>query len=119
MYSSDSLTWIDENQDKLAYIIPDEGAVIWGDCMAVLQKSTSPTLAHHFINFILDPKHGAILANKLHAAAPIEGVKQFLKKEILNNPGIYPTPAIQTKLEMLTSVNIQKTYNKVWRKISK
>lgn len=42
----------------VGYWRPDKGAVIGSDMIAILRKAKNPVLAHHFLNYLLDKKHG-------------------------------------------------------------
>lgn len=45
--------------EVLGYWFPPDGrGVIGSDMIAVLRSSKSPVLAHHFVNYLLDEKHG-------------------------------------------------------------
>jgi spermidine/putrescine transport system substrate-binding protein len=37
---------------------PDGGGPIGNDMIAVLRKAKNPVLAHHFLNYLIDAKHG-------------------------------------------------------------
>jgi spermidine/putrescine transport system substrate-binding protein len=42
----------------VGYWRPDKGAVIGSDMITILRKAKNPVLAHHFLNYLLDAKHG-------------------------------------------------------------
>lgn len=44
--------------DVVSYWRPDKGAVVGSDMMTVLRNARNPVLAHEFLNFMLDNKHG-------------------------------------------------------------
>ena len=59
-YNGDILQVMEEDDD-LAYVVPEEGSQIWEDCMCIPRGGPNPDNAHAFINFILDAEvHGAI-----------------------------------------------------------
>jgi spermidine/putrescine transport system substrate-binding protein len=59
-YNGDILQVMEEDDD-LAYVVPEEGSILWEDSMCIPQGGPNPENAHAFINFILDaPVHGAI-----------------------------------------------------------
>ncbi len=43
-----------DNPDRYAYVIPEEGATLWVDNMAIPAVAEHPCTAHAFIDFILD-----------------------------------------------------------------
>jgi spermidine/putrescine transport system substrate-binding protein len=42
----------------VGYWRPDKGAVIGSDMITILRQAKNPVLAHHFLNYLLDNKHG-------------------------------------------------------------
>ncbi len=44
--------------DVVSYWRPNKGAVVGSDMMTVLRNARNPVLAHEFLNFMLDNKHG-------------------------------------------------------------
>jgi spermidine/putrescine transport system substrate-binding protein len=42
----------------VSYWRPNKGAVIGSDMITILRKAKNPVLAHHFLNYLLDNKHG-------------------------------------------------------------
>ena len=77
----------DESYD---YLIPEEGAIIWVDTIAILADTQVPCTAHTFIDFILDAENGAQLTNWTYYASPNEAAEPFLDPDILGDPAIYP-----------------------------
>ena len=61
-------------------------------------KAPHPDAAHKWINWILEPEVGAELSNYNQFATPNAAAEAFITPEDLENPGIYPTPAIMKKL---------------------
>jgi spermidine/putrescine transport system substrate-binding protein len=43
---------------RVAYWRPAKGAVVGSDMITILRGAKNPVLAHHFLNFLLDDKHG-------------------------------------------------------------
>jgi spermidine/putrescine transport system substrate-binding protein len=44
--------------DVIGYWRPKKGAVVGNDMITVLRNARNPVLAHHFLNYLLDNKHG-------------------------------------------------------------
>lgn len=51
MYSGDA-SYVMENNEKLAYALPEEGANVWMDGVCILKSSQNKELAEQFINFL-------------------------------------------------------------------
>ncbi|MEX1162071.1 MAG: spermidine/putrescine ABC transporter substrate-binding protein [Nitriliruptor sp.] len=90
-----------DDPDRYAYLIPEEGATIWTDNMAILGSSQHPCTAHAFINFILDAENGAQLTNWTFYASPNAAATEFIDEEVLEDPAIYPDEDVRENLYFL------------------
>ena len=54
VWSGDASEIMDEN-DKLDYMVPEEGSNLWFDNMVIPKTASNIEGAHQFINFMLDP----------------------------------------------------------------
>lgn len=88
--------------DKYAYVIPDEGATVWIDNMAIPANADHPCTAHAFINFLLDAENGAALTNWNFYASPNRAAEEFILAEILEDETIYPSEELSARLEIIT-----------------
>jgi len=103
------------DDENYAYFIPEEGATIWTDNMAVLGSSDSPCTAHTFINFILDAENGAQLTNWTYYASPNEAATEFIDPEVRDNPAIYPDEEVRQKLHFLENTgDAEVTYTELF-----
>jgi len=96
-YSGDVLRAMEEDEN-IAYIIPDEGANIWMDSLAIPAQAPNVALAHQFINYILDAEVGAQLSNYNRYATPNEASLPLITPEDRANPAIYPDEAKTQRL---------------------
>lgn len=109
---------IGESKGELDYVVPKEGATFWLDGMCIPAKSRHPEAAHAFINFFLDPKHSAANVNEIHYACGNKAAREFIDKEILENPVIYPDETTIARCEFLEDVGPAITiYDELWTKI--
>jgi spermidine/putrescine-binding protein len=90
-----------DDPDRYAYLIPEEGATIWTDNMAILADSDSPCTAHTFIDFILDAENGAQLTNWTYYASPNAAAMEFIDEEITEDPAIFPDDDVRENLYFL------------------
>lgn len=88
--------------DQYAYVIPEEGATVWIDNMAVPADAEHPCTAHTFMNYLLDAENGAALTNWNFYASPNEAAEEFILPEILEDETIYPSDELSEKLEIIT-----------------
>ncbi|WP_051329042.1 ABC transporter substrate-binding protein [Geminicoccus roseus] len=88
--------------DDLAYVIPEEGSMLWSDNMVIPKGAPHPINAHAFINFILTPEvHGAI-ATEIGYASPNAAAMAFIPEAARNNRAIYPSEETLARCEYAT-----------------
>ncbi|MCZ7534062.1 MAG: spermidine/putrescine ABC transporter substrate-binding protein [Acidimicrobiia bacterium] len=71
-----------DNPDDFVYILPEEGATLWVDNMAIPTNSAAVCTAHAFINFLLDAENGAALTNWNYYASPNAASTPFIDQEV-------------------------------------
>jgi spermidine/putrescine transport system substrate-binding protein len=85
--------------DDLAYVVPDEGSLLWEDTLAIPTGGPNPDNAHAFINYILDGAvHGAI-ASEIKYPCPNAAAMAYIPEEDRENPAIYPTREVLERCE--------------------
>jgi spermidine/putrescine-binding protein len=83
---------------SLRYVIPDEGAALWIDYLAIPSKANDPELALRFIEFLLDPEIAALNANTLRFATPnATALAQGLITDAAD-PQLYPSADVRQRL---------------------
>jgi spermidine/putrescine-binding protein len=84
-YSGNMIVAIGEadDPDNYTYVLPEEGATIWIDNMAIPVDSAAPCTAHAFINFLLDAENGAALTNWNYYASPNAASEEFIDEEVI------------------------------------
>ena len=79
------------------FVYPEDGFVIWIDCLAMPVNPPHPDEAYQFINYILNAKTAAKIAMiEGHAITNGEG-KKLLPSRIRNNTMVYPTDDIMKR----------------------
>lgn len=102
-YSGDMLQARDRAEEanngvQIEYVIPQEGAVVWTDVMAIPADAPNVESAHKFINFILQPENIAPISNYVSYANANAKATALVDPEVRNNPGIYPAESMMEKL---------------------
>ncbi len=98
-YSGDILQVMAEDDD-LAYVVPEEGALLWEDAMCIPTDAPNPAGAHAFINFILDGEvHGAIAAF-IRYPCPNAAALEHIPEADRTNPSIYPPREVLQRCEV-------------------
>jgi spermidine/putrescine-binding protein len=73
-----------ENPDDFVYVLPEEGATLWIDNMAIPTNAESVCTAHTFIDFLLDAENGAQLTNWNYYGSPNAASQEFLDQEVID-----------------------------------
>ena len=89
MYSGEAL-YLQQFNEHIRYVIPDEGSRIWVDFVAVAEASTQKDAAMRFIDFLNEPENAAQLAQYVYFASPNVAAEAFLPDEFLNDEIVYP-----------------------------
>ncbi|MEY3071934.1 MAG: hypothetical protein RLZZ353_130 [Actinomycetota bacterium] len=87
--------------EGFAYLVPEEGATVWTDAMAILADAPHPCTAHAFIDFVLTAERGAALTEYIYYPSPNAAAEALIDPEILADPAVYPAPATQERLQFL------------------
>lgn len=118
IYSGDAFAAASENE-AIQYVIPKEGSTIWTDNMCIPQSAPHKYTAEVFINYILRPEVGAGISNHTFFASPNAAALKYIKKEIKENPSVYPPPSILAKLEFIEDLGSEATqlWDKIWTEI--
>jgi spermidine/putrescine transport system substrate-binding protein len=99
VWSGDAAEIMSENE-KLDYVIPEEGTNLWFDNMVIPTTSKNIEGAHQFINFMLDPKNAAQNAEYVGYSTPNAKALEYLPKEIVEDERFYPSDELAEKLEV-------------------
>jgi putrescine transport system substrate-binding protein len=104
----------------IAYAIPKEGAEMWFDQMAIPADAKHVEEAHAFINYMMKPEVAAKATNYVFYASGNKAAQQFIDKEILDDPSIYPDEATLQKLFTVSPYDpkTQRTVTRVWTRIT-
>lgn len=82
----------------IEYVIPEEGADLWIDALAVPRDAPHLKEAYAFINFLLRPEIIAKITNMITTANSVPSSLAFVEKSIKENPLIYPSEETMKKL---------------------
>jgi spermidine/putrescine transport system substrate-binding protein len=116
-YNGDAVRGTREDPDT-EFFVPEEGGEIWMDNLAIPIKAPHREMAEKFINFILEPETGARVSNFNQYATPNRASMRHINPKDLQNPAIYPSAAIMTKLEFLRDVGPDlRLYDEIWAQV--
>ena len=117
MYSGDALYAMEKN-DKLAYVIPDEGSNVWVDCMCVPRCSENQAAAECFINFMCRPDIAQMNMDAIYYSSPIRQVVENLSEEELASTAMNPTDEMVARCEYYVDISdYAYLYDDVWQDV--
>jgi len=104
--------------ERIWYIIPEEGGVVWADNLCIPKTSKNAYTAEVFINYILQPEVAAQITNFTWYGSPVEAANEFIDPEILEEPAIYPPPEVMARLEWIEDVGeATPIYERIWTEV--
>lgn len=104
---------------EIAYSVPKEGAEMWFDQMAIPADAPHVAEAHEFLNYMMKPEVIAKASNFVFYANGNKASQQFIDKEILEDPAIYPDEATLAKLFTIAPYDskTQRVVTRTWTRI--
>lgn len=116
-YSGDVLQARQEDA-RLRYALPKEGATLWTDALVVLKRGPAQDLAYRFIDFLLEPENAAALSRYTRYATPVARALPLLPEEMRTDPTIFPPEAVRGKLEYLKDLGPEiALFDRVWTEV--
>jgi len=114
MYSGDALYAMEKN-DKLAYVIPDEGSNIWVDGMCIPAASQHKEAAECFINFMCRPDIARMNMEYIYYSSPIRQVVEGLDEDELASTAMNPTEEMVARCEYYIDISeVADLYDNIW-----
>ena len=108
---------ISQENENIAYYVPEEGGVRGSDTIAIFSGAQHPIAAHLFINHLLDAEVSASNTNYIGYMGPNAAAKEFISPDILNDPAVNPDQAIVDKLQELLDLDqsVRDEYLSRWQ----
>lgn len=104
------------NGVTVAYSIPKEGALMWFDQMAILADAPHSAEAHEFLDYIMRPEVMAKASNYVFYANGNKASQEFLSKDVIDDPAIYPPTEAVANLYTTTAYapKINRVLTRIW-----
>jgi spermidine/putrescine transport system substrate-binding protein len=117
-YSSDALQARRDTQGKIDYIIPEEGATLWIDCLVIPKGAPHLEEAHALMNYFLDAKNDIERVNRVLIGSVQKATAASLSPDIRAIPGLFPGDAIRSKLEVMNDLGeAMALYDRAWTEV--
>ena len=105
--------------DDIDYVIPDIGGEIWQDNLVIPTGAPHPDNAHAFINYLLDAKVGADIADYIQYATPNAAARELMSDEYKNNPIIFPEDRLLEACQpvIYQGEELRAVYEEAWTRV--
>ena len=117
-WNGDLLQVMDED-DEVSFVVPDEGGLLWQDCLCIPTDAPHYENAHALINFILDADAGAAIADYIQYATPNKAARAKMDDEYNQNPAIFPTDEVIARCEVFTykGEDVTRMFDEAWTRV--
>ena len=104
----------------IRYSIPQQGALMWFDTLAIPADAPHPGNAHAFIDYLLKPEVAAANSNFVYYANANAAATALVDEELRSDPGIYPTPEVKAKLQpnLTKTPEFTRLLNRSWTRFT-
>lgn len=105
-----------EETEAISYVLPKEGAILWGDNFVIPANSPNKYTAELFLNFILRPEISAQIVNGNYYPMANDAANAYIQPEILADPVIFPPNQALKNSELLLPLSAagEKLYADIW-----
>ena len=106
---------------EIDYYIPKGGAPAWFDTMAIPKDAQNVDAAHAFINYIETPEVHAAITNHMFYPNANKTARQFVDKDVADNPMIYPDESVSKTLFVIKpqSLRMQRLLSQMWAELKR
>lgn len=103
----------------IAYYIPEGGAPVWFDTMAIPKDAENVDEAHAFINYIETPEVHAAITNTMFYPNANKAAREHVIPEVANDPMIYPPADVAQTLYVIKPqpLPVQRLQTRMWAEL--
>lgn len=117
VWSGDAIVMMDENED-LAYVVPEEGTNLWFDNMVVPANAQNPEAALKFIDFMSRPDIALRNTEYIGYATTNKDAKALLDPEVRGNKAAYPDGSVIQSSEVFVDLGEAiRLYDVIWTEV--
>lgn len=91
------------------YVVPEEGTLLWVDCLSVPSIARDKALAYRFLSFLNRPEIAALNAAELGVATPNTAAQALLPAEIRQDRTIYPADEVLARSQVYEARPLEAT----------
>lgn len=97
----------DTQKRPFEILLPQEGTLMWIDCVAIPKDAPNLENAHRFIDFLMRPESAAAITNETDTPTTITSSYPLLKPEIRNNKVLFPDKDYMAKVVVPENSSLQ------------
>jgi len=104
---------------EVTYVIPEEGAPLWTDVVAIPVDAPHPDNAHRFIDYLLEPGVIAVISNTVGQANGNLASLPLVAEAVRDDPATYPSDEVYQRLtiDRTWSPEQMRDVNRAWARI--
>ena len=108
-----------KNGVDIEYVIPQEGAQLWFDMMAIPTDAQNVENAYAFINYLLEPEVMAKISNFVTYPNAVPASLPLIDEEVKGDPNLFPPAELRQKLFVVTPYDqkVQRAVTRLWTRI--
>ena len=108
-----------ENNEDLAFAVPEDGTCIWLDSFAIPVDAPNPAYAEKFLEFLCREEIAAMNFEYIYYSTPNQAVIDGLDEEIAANAAIFPADSIHDKASVLRylGAEAEALYSQLWKNV--
>src|SRR6185295_10196744 len=103
---------------NIGYVIPKEGCTIFVDNVCIPRRASHVELAHEFINFVLEARIAADIANGTGYSSVNNAARRLIRPELLANEAAYPPKDALERCELIKEIGPAiSIYDRWWTEV--
>jgi spermidine/putrescine transport system substrate-binding protein len=103
-YAADLIQLKADNPD-LDFVVPEQGAILWSDDMAIPRGAKQPYAAETWMNYVYEPEIAARITDYVAAISPVAGVQDLVDPKLAKNPLVFPDADTRKRLVSTVSLS--------------
>lgn len=113
---SEDLWLAQAENEHVAYVLPEEGTLLWGDNFIIPANSSRKHTSELFLDFILRPEISAQIIEGNYYPMANQAALPLINPEILNDPVVYPSNEQMKNAELILPLKAkgEKLHADIW-----
>lgn len=93
------------SDSNIQFVVPEEGGILFTDCLAIPQDAEHPIDAHELMDFVYQPDVAAQMTAWINYISPVPKAKPILAnakdsytRQVANSPLVFPSKEMESRL---------------------